>query len=61
MRITFHLLFSGHFYNKFSVPLYLAVESRYMLEGQKLKRLNPKNPYVEVDSSDSNLFQDFVK
>jgi hypothetical protein len=32
------LLFSRHFYNKFSVPLYLSVGSRYMLEGQKLKR-----------------------
>jgi hypothetical protein len=64
VRMAVRPLFSLHFYNKFSVPLYLSVGSRYMLEGQKLKlnveslsrfRLNPKNPYVEVDSSDSNL------
>jgi hypothetical protein len=38
VRIGIRLLFSCHFYNKFSVPLYLSVGSRYMLEGQKLKR-----------------------
>ena len=38
MGIGIRLLFSRHFYNKFSVPLYIAVGSRYMLEGQKLKR-----------------------
>jgi hypothetical protein len=38
VRIGIRLLFSRHFYNKFSVPLRIAVRSRYMLEGQKLKR-----------------------
>jgi hypothetical protein len=38
VRIGIRLLFSRHFYNKFSVPLYLSVGSRYMIEGQKLKR-----------------------
>ena len=49
MRIGIRLLFSRHFYNKFSVPLYISVGSRYMLEGQKLKR--NENPNGHVTSS----------
>jgi hypothetical protein len=38
VRIGIRPLFSRHFYNKFSVPLYFSVVSMYMLEGQKLEK-----------------------
>jgi hypothetical protein len=43
VRIGIRLLFPRHFYNTFSVPLYLSVWSRYMLEGQNSSKgtLNP--------------------